>query len=132
MVSIFGITFANSTPKSNFYDFKKINHSGIIDKGKFSVFSTAVKTAGAKSARSKFKSQAKKVDDFLKDWKKLELAERIVQGLKGNQNMSKADAAEAREALKKVGDRFYSYVVLGISPKKTEEDFEFPYTVITN
>lgn len=217
------VNFVNKGWRVKQPDFKKINHSGIIDKGKFSVFSTAVKTAGAKSARSKFKSQAKKVDDFLKDWKKLELAERIVQGLKGNQNMSKADAAEAREALKKVGDlktiagrwskkakdgkfqenrnlitmedesgmtvykhqeewgelngpgtlysnvtsgkaynriaknaspkvkaqiksnngtqglqvlkvgdRFYSYVVLGISPKKTEEDFEFPYTVITN
>lgn len=199
-------------------DFAKIKHSGVFDKGKFMVFKGLVGT-DAKKARANMKTQAKKVDEYLKKWKPKEMAKRIVQGLKGNQGLTKT--AEALEALNKVGelktiagrwskkakdgkfrenrdlimtkdeagmdaykpqsewdgdsgtlysnvtsgeaynriaksasgevkaqiesnngtqglqvlrigDKFYAYVVLGISPKKTEEDYEFPYKIITN
>lgn len=205
-------------------DFAKIKHGGFIDKGKFAMFGVAVGVDAAK-ARKSMSTQAKKVDEYLKTWKPKEMAKRIVQGLKGNQNMPDDDAAQALEALNKVGElktiagrwskkakdgkfqknrdlvmtkdgagmdvykpqaewdelngpgtlysnvtsgeaynriaakasgevktqiessngtqglqvlriagsnRFYSYVVIGISPKKTEEDYEFPYKVITN
>lgn len=202
-------------------DFKEIQHGNLFDRGKWAAFGLAIK-GDAATARKTMKTQAKKVDDLLKDWKPKEMAKRIVQGLKGNQNMSKAHAAEALEALKgkelktiagrwskkakggkfrqnrdlitmedesgmtvykpqseweelngsgtlysnvtsgeaynriakkasakvkaqiesengtqglqvlKVGDRFYGYVVLGKSDKKTEKDFEFPYEIITN
>ena len=202
-------------------DFKEIQHGNLFDRGKWAAFGLAIK-GDAATARKTMKTQAKKVDDLLKDWKPKEMAKRIVQGLKGNQKMSKDDAAEALEALKgkelktiagrwskkakggkfrqnrdlitmedesgmtvykpqseweelngsgtlysnvtsgeaynriakkasakvkaqiesengtqglqvlKVGDRFYGYVVLGKSDKKTEKDFEFPYEIITN
>ena len=203
-------------------DFKEIQHGNFFDRGKWAAFGLAIK-ADAGTARKNMKTQAKKVDDLLKDWKPKEMAKRIVRGLKGNQKMSKAHAAEALEALNKigevktiagrwskkakggkfrqnrdlitmedesgmtvykpqsewgelngagtlysnvtsgeaynriakkasakvkaqiesengtqglqvlkVGDRFYGYVVLGISDKKTEKDFEFPYKIITD